>query len=166
LRARIIEVPALNGVGTVVLLLSVVVLAKDGLVLRGVEVVLLTKDATLLTLFAVRVEDFEVTLAARLGNDEEVILATRLGSDVLATRLGSDDEVILLALLEIFDVFAGLEVVLLIDDLVWVFDEGRDCDMLLLLDWGGVQPPVIEGTAFTPVMIATTFVPQLAACAM
>jgi len=46
----------------------------------------------------------------------------------------------------------------------------REVDMCAMLelevvDCEGVQPPMIDGTAFGPVVIRVMFVPQLAACA-
>jgi hypothetical protein len=34
-----------------------------------------------------------------------------------------------------------------------------------VVDFGGVQPPITDGTALTPAVIGMMFVPQLAACA-
>ncbi len=36
---------------------------------------------------------------------------------------------------------------------------------LEVINFGGVQPPITDGTALTPTVIGMMFVPQLAACA-
>jgi hypothetical protein len=56
------------------------------------------------------------------------------------------------------------------DDLADEGDELEEIDMCAMLglevaDCGGVQPPIIDGTAFSPVVINVIFEPQLAAWA-